>query len=160
MTNFHKTTTNYSGRTADMLLLQFVPSPVADAKVVPDVSKSPRIVSGIEKLVQRFALLFLTGAGTVRGSSEGTNFMPILTSGRIYDLVTLRAAAATANKDVASQIRAEDDRLGTPDDEALETSEVLELSLDRSTATVSVKVKITTVSGDSYVYVTPLATGV
>lgn len=161
MAKYHDSTTNYSGRTVDLLLLQFVPMPVADKIVRPDVSKSPRMVAGIEKLVQRFAQLFLTQMGSVRNrESEGTEFLGKLGSGQIYDDSTLRSAAAAANKAVFRQIRAEDASLETADDEALAESSIAELTMDRATATVSITFTLTTVAGDKYVYTVPVATGV
>ena len=160
MALYHKSTTTYTDRTVDLLLLQFVRSPVADAEVKPDVSVSPRIVTGIEKLVQRYAQLFLTQVGTVvNAETQGTGFMSALGTGHIYDLGTLTSYASAANKDVQTQIIVEDRALDTPDDEALANSEVIDLGMDRPTATVTVTVKLTTKAGDTYVYVTPIAMG-
>lgn len=161
MKTYHDSTTNYSGRTVDLLLLQFVDQPKSDVKVKPDVSKSPRMVTGIEKLVQRYALLFLTQVGSVKNCpNEGTEFMNRLGSGHIYDDNTLRSNAALANKTVFNLIRVEDKALDTADDEALLSSEITDLSMDRSTATVYVTVAITSVAGEKYVYTTPLSSGV
>ena len=159
--DYHKTTCDYSGRTVDMLLLQFVKEPVDEVIVKPDVSKSPMITTGVEKLVQRYAILFLTQLGTVKNcENEGTEFLTLLGSGKIYDINTLRSAAAAANATVLRQIKSEDKYLDTDDDEALEYSEITETSIDRSTATVFVTVKITSVAGETYTYTTPLMTGV
>ena len=161
MSVYHDSTTNYSGRTVDMLLLQFVAAPAADVVVSPDVSRVPRITAGVEKLAQRFAQLFLTQVGSVMNrGSEGTEFMNALGSGRIYNESTLRAAAAAANKDVFNQIRTEDLRLGTPDDEMLVESTIKDLGLDRARATVSITFALTTAAGNEYVYTVPVATGV
>lgn len=161
MSVYHDSTTNYSGRTVDLLLLQFVDMPRADVHVKPDVANVPRMTTGIEKLVQRFAQLFLTQVGTVRNrDAEGTNFMSLLGSGHIYDDNTLRSAAAAANKAVFNQMRTEDLALNTPDDEMLESSTITELKLDRYTATVSVTFALVTAAGDKYVYTIPVETGV
>lgn len=159
--NYHKTTTNYSGRSVDLLLLQFVSAPGADILVKPDVSKSPRIVTGIEKMAQRYALLFLTQTGSVKNSeSEGSDFLKLLGAGQIYDENTLDSAASAANNAVFRQMRLEDSTLETKDDEAIESSKVVEVEVDRNTASVSVTISLTSVAGESYVYTIPLATGV
>lgn len=159
--NYHKTTYDYSNRTVDLLLLQFVHEPGDEQIVRPDVSKQPRIVAGIEKLVQRYALLFLTQVGTVKNKdNEGTRFLSLLGSGHIYDDNTLRSAAAAANDSVLRQIQSEDRTLDTPDDEALRRSEIYETAIDRASATVYVTVLITSVAGETYKYTTPLTTGV
>ena len=159
--DYHKTTSNYSNRTVDMLLLQFVSEPAADILVHPDVSNVPRIVTGIEKLVQRYALLFLTQVGTVKNSdTEGTDFLSLLGSGNIYDDNTLKAESSAANDAVSRQIKTEDKYLDTPDDEALEHSEITDTELNRATSTVHVTASITSVAGETYVYTMPLTTGV
>lgn len=161
MSKYHPSKIDYNNRTVDLLLLKTVFSPVSDKIVDPDVSSEPMMVTGIEKLVQRFTLLFLTQLGTVRNSErEGTEFMSNLGSGRIYDESTLRSAASAANNAAMSQIRSEDARLGTPDDEALERSVVIDAKLDRGSSTVSLTIGITTVSGDTYTYITPIKAGV
>lgn len=158
---YHSVTTDYTGRTVDMLLLQFVSALEADILVRPDVSRDPRMTTGVEKLAQRYALLFLTQVGTVKNrESEGSNFLGLLGAGQIYDENTLRSAAAAANKTVSTQIKVADRNLGTADDEALDTADVTDTSVDRATASVSVTVAITTVAGERYVYTIPLATGV
>ena len=152
---------DYSGRTSDILLLKTVLKPVSDRIVTPDVSGTPMLTTGIEKLVQRYGILFLTGLGSVRNSeSEGTEFIESLGKGRIYDENTLKAAALMANKAVIRQIQQEDAVLETPDDEYLDDAEITELSIDRSTSTVTVKVEITARSGRKFVYITPISTGV
>ena len=156
-----RTSTDYSGRTVDLLILQFVDSPKTDIKVSPDVSKYPRMTAGIEKLVQRYALLFLTQVGTVKNMErEGTSFMQKLGSGFIYDESTLESAAAEANKAVVSLIRSEDSALDTDPDEALSTARVIDTHVDRGTASVHVTVEIVSVSGDRIVYIMPLKSGV
>lgn len=161
MSTYHKSTTNYSNRTVDLLLLQLVEEPKADAIVHPDVSNQPHMTTGIEKLVQRFTLLFLTQVGTIKNcEDEGTEFLSALGSGNIYDINTLRAAASAANKAVFTQIRNEDIDLDTPDDELLESSVISDLELDRSKATVYVTITLTTAAGEKYTYTTPVTTGV
>ena len=152
---------DYSGRTVDLLLLKSVIHPTSDIIVSTDVASSPMIVTGIEKLVQRYALLFLTQMGTVRNrQDEGSEFMTSLGRGVIYDENTLRAEAAKANSVVSRQIRLEDSDLDTPDDEALDSSTVTDIRLNRTERSVTVQVNIVTRSGDSYTYITPIAIGV
>lgn len=152
---------DYSGRTVDLLLLQYVMEPTAEIAVIPDVSKEPRIVTGIEKLVQRYSNLFLTEIGSVRNSDgEGTEFMRQMYSGQIYDDNTLRAAAASANDNVFRQLREEDVGTDIPDDELIARSTILSTSIDRGKSQITVTVQIETESGATYTYVTPVAIGV
>lgn len=85
--------------------------------------------------------------------------MTLLGGGRVYDENTLLSAASLANKSTFRQIVAEDSSNDTPDDERLSASEIKEVSISRATATVSVTVQITSAAGDTYTYITPIATG-
>ena len=152
---------DYSRRTVDLLLLKTVTRPVSETVVDPNVADVPMAVTGIEKLVQRYALLFLTQIGTVEGSpDEGSEFMRSLGRGMIYDESTLKAEAAKANSLVTRQIRREDAELETADDEALESATITDLKLDRFTKSVVVQVTIVTRAGSSYTYITPITIGV
>lgn len=158
---YPKTTTSYSNRTVDLLLLQLVPTPVADQKVTTSVANTPHITTGIEKLVQRYALLFLTELGSIQNRPlEGTEILTIMGQGRIYDESTLRSAAAAANKQVIRQIKGADQLDPPVADEALDTAEVTNLSLDRNTASVTIVINITSVAGETYTYVSPLKVGI
>lgn len=151
---------DYSGRTVDLLLLKTVLQP-ENKQVDPNVARTPMSVTGIEKLVQRYALLFLTEVGSVRNSiAEGTEFLQALGRGRIYDENTLSAQAELANKNVFRQITQEDADLDTADDERLSNSTIKELKLDRATATVFVTVRIESAAGESFTYTTPIRMGV
>lgn len=152
---------DYSGRTVDLLLLKTVIRPVSETVVCPNVANVPRAATGIEKLVQRYALLFLTQIGTVELSpDEGSEFMRSLGKGMIYDENTLKAEAAKANSLVTRQIKREDANLETTDDEALESATITDLRLDRATQSVLVQVTIVTRAGESYTYITPITIGV
>lgn len=158
---FSKSTTTYSDRTVDLLLLQTVYTPVTDKEVTPAVVTTPHIVTGIEKLVQRVALLFLTQQGSIKNSeSEGSTFITNLAHGKITDDYTLQIEATAAVTSVASQIKQEDVQLKTPDDEALQDLTAVDLQLNRSTATVTVSLEIVSVAGEHYTYTVPLKTGV
>ena len=161
MKNFHNTTTDYTGRTVDLLLLKTVLTPSRDVIVDANVPKSPHSVTGIEKLVQRYALLFLTQLGSIRNRpSEGTELMIKLRRGQLLDESSVRAEAALANRTVMKQIRSEDNSLDTPPDEALASSEVKDVTVDRTSSEITITVSLTTESGETYVYVTPLPKGI
>ena len=155
-----ESTIDYSGRTVDLLLLKTVLKH-ENKQVNPNITNQPMSVTGIEKLVQRYALLFLTELGSVMNSpNEGTEFLTSLSRGKIYDESSLSAAANLANKTVYRQIVSEDTAMETPDDEALDDSSIQDMKMDRATASVSVTVKITSVAGESFVYTTPIRMGV
>lgn len=161
---------DYAGRTVDLLLLKTILDvPVAGRRVgidVSNVSGEPMIVSGVEKMVQRFALAFLTAAGSVKfADAQGTNIIPDVAHGRVYNMSSLQTAAAEANMLARTQImaadsEAENDGDETPDDERLVGSEVVDLRFSREKASAMVSIRLATAAGASYVYIIPVAIGV
>ena len=156
---------NYAGRTVDLLLLKTVLDvPAVNQRVQVDVSDGtddPRIVTGIEKLVQRYALLFLNAMGSTKFRPDhGTNLIPRAAKGLIYSLATLESAAAEANLFASRQIRLADDGDDIPDDEHLVASEITDLVFVRTAAKVKISIRLTTAAGQSYVYIIPVNMGI
>lgn len=156
---------DYSGRTSDLLLLKTVLNvPVAGKRVeldVSNVSGEPMIVSGVEKLVQRFAICFINSLGSTKfAGGHGTNLVDRVRNGRVYNRSTLEAAAAEANLMASDQIKTADNGLETPDDEKLARSSVYAVEFSREKAMARVSVRLTTAAGKSYVYIIPVAVGV
>lgn len=156
---------DYSGRTVDLLLLKTVLDvPVVMKRVsldVSNVSGEPMIVSGVEKMVQRFAVAFINAAGsTMFRPDHGTEMIPKVAKGLVYDMSTLESVAAMANMDAKSEIMSADEGEDTPDDERLVDSEVVDLNFSREKSRVSVSIRLTTAAGTSYTYIIPVAIGV
>lgn len=157
-----KNIVDYSGRAVDLLLLKTVlAAPVVNKRVRLDVSDVPMSVAGVEKLVQRYALLFLTKFGSCHvDEGEGTRFVSRVQYGFVYDMPSLTAAAAEANLWTMTQVREGDAGLDTPQDERLVKSDVVDLKFSREKAEVMVSVRLTTEAGSSYDYIIPVAIGV
>ena len=156
---------DYAGRTVDLLLLKTVLDvPAVNQRVQVDVSDGtddPRIVTGIEKLVQRYALLFLNAMGSTKFRPDhGTNLIPRAAKGLIYSRSTLESAAAEANLFASRQIRLADDGDDIPDDERLVSSEITDLVFVRTAAQVKISIRLTTAAGQSYVYIIPVNMGI
>jgi len=156
---------DYSGRTVDLLLLKTILNvPAVNQRVgidVTDVVDEPRIVAGIEKMVQRFALVFINALGSTKFvESHGTEIVPNVSKGLIYSRATLESAAAEANLLASRQIMLADEGETTPDDERLVASEVTDLEFSRLKSTVKISIKLTTAAGKSYVYIIPVGVGV
>lgn len=163
MSSFSKV--DYAGRTVDLLLLKTILDvPVSMKRVdvdVSNVSGVPMIVSGVEKMVQRFALAFINAAGsTMFRPGHGTNIVPSVAKGMVYNMSTLEAAAAEANMLARIQIKAADEDEDTPDDERLVSSDVIDLRFSREKSEVMISIKLTTAAGNSYTYIIPVAIGV
>lgn len=156
---------DYAGRTVDLLMLKTVLNvPVLKERVGIDVSNVdgvPMIVSGVEKMVQRFALVFINAMGSARFRPDyGTNLVPQVSKGLVYNMATLEVEAAEANMLARTQVMAADDGEDTPDDERLVASEVVNLEFSRADARIKVSITLTTAAGNSYTYIIPVAVGV
>jgi len=153
---------DYAGRTVDLLLLKTVTNvPAVMQRVGLDVSEDPMIVTGIEKLVQRYAISFINAAGTTMFRQDhGTGLIPDVGAGLVYDMPTLEAEAAEANMQAFMQVTSGDEGEDTPDDEKLESSEVVGLEYLRSESRIRISIKLTTVAGNTYIYIIPVGVGV
>lgn len=156
---------DYAGRTVDLLLLKTVLDvPVMNKRVgidVSNVSGEPMIVTGVEKLVQRFAVAFINAMGSTKfRPNHGTNIVPQVSKGLVYDMSSLEVEAAEANLLAKTQTIEGDADEDTPDDEKLVDSEVTDLEFSRAEASIKISVRITTASGDSYTYIIPVPIGV
>lgn len=154
---------NYSGRTVDLLLLKTVLKvPVSNHRVRIDADGTPMIVSGVEKMVQRYALAFINAIGSTKfRPGHGTYLIPDVAEGRVYDMSTLTATASEANFMARDQIvKADSEESDTPDDERLVDSEVYDLKMSVDRSSVDVSVRLTSAAGDEYVYIIPVAIGV
>lgn len=157
---------DYAGRTVDLLLLKTILEvPFARTRMEIDVSNvagEPMIVSGIEKMVQRFANVFITAMGSAKfRETYGTNLVSRVKHGFVYNMATLEAEAAEANMLARTQIRqADEDEDETPADERLASSEVVDLVFSKEKATVRISILLTTEAGSSYTYIIPVPVGV
>lgn len=156
---------DYSGRTVDLLLLKTILEvPAVNKRMGIDVSNvhgEPMIVSGIEKMVQRYALCFINAIGSTRFMpSHGTEIVPDVMSGKVYSMATLETSAAIANLSALEQIQAADSGEDTPDDERLVNAVVTDLEFSRQKAMVRISVRLTSAAGESFVYIIPVAVGV
>jgi hypothetical protein len=156
---------DYAGRTVDLLLLKTVLYvPVANKRVELDVSNvvdEPMIVSGIEKMVQRFVIMFVNAAGSTKFREDhGTGLVPDVAKGLVYDMSTLEAEAAEANLIAGRQMILSVEGEDTPDDERFASSEVVGLDFSREKSTVMISIRLTTAAGRSYVYIIPVDIGV
>lgn len=157
---------DYADRTVDLLLLKTIlNAPFSRTRMGVDVSNvdgEPMIVSGIEKMVQRFANVFITAMGSAKfRETHGTNLVPRVQHGFVYNMATLEAEVAEANMLARTQIRqADEDENETPADERLANSTVVGLVLSKANATVRVSILLTTEAGSSYTYIIPVPVGV
>ena len=163
------TTASYAGRQLDMELLQHVAVPY-DQRVYPAVDherdgSGPRICSGMEKVVQRYAKLLLTDLGSVKFDDNlGNDLMSSIRKGEVYSTAWLTHLFNEANRNVLNAMIIDDndtDKFGDlPDDERIDSAELVDLEIDPATASVRIHVKITTLAGEEYEYIAPVSSGI
>jgi len=153
--------TDYSGRQVDVELLQTIPHPVVLRRVqVSNIYDTPKIVAGVQKLAQRYALLLLTAKGFVNFAQEqGSELIAQLMSGKIKDRGRLQHEFAKANARVLNQLR-KDARdtttFGTiPADEQLRSATLLDYEIDFASSSVFLRVKLVTRAGTSLEFIVP-----
>jgi hypothetical protein len=161
--------TSYAGRQLDMELLQHVGVPV-DQRVYPAVDhdrdgSGPRICAGMEKVVQRYAKLLLTDLGSVKFDDDlGNDLMSSVRNGRVYSRAWLTHLFNEANRNVLNAMILDDNDTDTfgdlPDDERIDTAELVDLDIDQASATVRIHVRIVTLAGEEYEYIAPVASGI
>jgi hypothetical protein len=153
------TTTNYSNRQIDIELLQTIVHPTGDTKMSISISQpTARVVSGIQKLIQRYACLFLSLQDSKFDPELGTDFMRLVAQGMVRTKENLATAFAFANADVM-EILLKDDvdpKYGVqPEDERIANVALIDYKIDVATATLSLTLLITTQGGDSIEFILP-----
>ena len=156
---------DYSGRQLDVELLSHVEKP-SDQTVNPHVDEDdggPCIVAGMEKVVQRYANLFLTESGSVKFNEDiGGSVLGDIRAGIVQSESYLSFIVTEADRKARDAMMAddEDETFGTqPDDEKLESTEIVSIGLDDRLSKVSVHVRLVTRAGSEYNFVVPVRTG-
>ena len=165
MPELRKTTKSYAGRQVDIELLQHVSEMLAKQKVEPDLV-SPKIVSGIEKAVQRYAKLLLTHIGTVKTDrSIGNTMLRDIGAGMVSNISELDNLYSVANANAMDALMLDDgdDAFGDiPDDERIVRTNLIDMELRYDPLTggrVYIHVFIETASGDGFTFVVPVPAG-
>ena len=154
-------TVDYSGRQVDIELLQSISKPVDLQQVsVSSVTQTPKIVTGIQKLVQRYTSLMLQLLGTTHFDQDnGSELISTVVAGAIGSPGTLQNLFAVANNKVIRQLKKDDvqtDVYGTmPNDERLDSTTLLDYDIDYGSSVAYLRIQITSVAGDSIEFIVP-----
>lgn len=157
MTQLSSSVKAYAGRTVDYLAFD-------DAKVSGDTLLSQTLVksaqpgaliTGIEKLVQRFLLELLTEIGSLHYTpNRGTYFITQLRAGIVQTSQDLFSAFSSAEVDVRNNLIREEDRNKDPADERYKSASLLSATLFGDTATLSII--LVSAAGESRTVIYPL----
>lgn len=165
-----KSTVDYAGRLVDLELLQSITDPGPVTRVYPTFTRLtedgytvPKMVTGVEKAVQRYFKLLMTDLGSVHFDEDvGGELVTRTFNGSISSTAVLNHLFALAN-DAALTKLAEDDVDETfgdiPDDERIVMTTLVSSQINPGTATISLSIEIEMASGSTYTYIIPVAAG-
>lgn len=153
------TTSNYDGRLIDIELLKTIQEPTQASQAVHlslTYQNQPRIVAGIEKLVQRYVLIFLTLVKSVKFDDQfGSIFMAAMTQGYLVNYGSLMDAFALSNSRVIATLINSSDNL--PLDEQLSSASLIDFNLDFTLGTITLSIELTSLAGTSAEFVVPIS---
>jgi hypothetical protein len=159
------TTTDTTDRALDLAVLFQIDSintvPKRMSLTVAGDDNTPYFITGLQKLVQRYVILFMTALNSNEYEpTAGTT----LIQQYLRSAVTRRSQIVhlfhLSNAQVSDQIRREDESSAfgatPPLDEQLASAQLVSFAIDTGTATVRLRVKLTSQAGDTAVFVLPV----
>ena len=154
--------TDYSGRQVDIEWLQSITRPRTDpTQLAFSFTSNTKIVTGLQRLAQRFTLTFLTNLQDIQfDQTFGTTFWRDLYRGAAQNIGRVAVAVNRAMLAALAQMQAEDvdtDTYGDmePDDQ-ISRATLVNYAIDRTTGTLNIEISIQSQAGTSYTYVLPV----
>lgn len=143
--------------TYDLETFQTVTSSEDNGRLYLTFSKdnTSRRVTGLQKLVQKYVLTFLTPKGSMSMHPErGTDFMNAFMKGGLQTRSGILSEFSFANLDTVQQIQSQelDD---DPDEEKLRRAVLLDYAVDFNTGILYFKVQLITAAGTEAVLIMP-----
>jgi hypothetical protein len=147
---------DYSGRTIDLHIFQGV-NPKELAVVTPSFGSISNYCTGIQKLIQRYAILLLTDIGSqVNFNDFGTDLMPTLSTSvsslNKFDLIPIFNFANAKVLDEFKVYQRQTPDL--PDDEQLNTSSLVDIQIINDS--VSLIINLVPVAEPAVTFIIPL----
>lgn len=151
---------DYTGRLVDLNIFQGV-RPVGDTQVYLGFGEAGEVVTGIQKLCQAFAKIFLTIVGTMEyHPAMGTDFVSAVKTGRIQDEADVRGEFALAADTVRQILSLDAEKTNPPADETLAGTVLESVSVDKAASKITLSVRVTSAAGDSRVVYLPVPTAI
>lgn len=150
--------TDYTGRLVDLFIFQNAKvSGEALIHLGFDGENGGKVTSGIQKMAQTWAILFLTERGSVSADPElGTDFVSNLRTGIIRDEATVRSEFGLAATLVSNNMLAFENADGLPDDEILDSAVLNNFNIDRKRGLLSLYVGLTSQAGTQHDILLPI----
>lgn len=141
--------TNYTGRSVDLFIFQGALS-AGEQQISLGFGTAGEVITGIQKLVQSFATLFLTRLGSVKYNSLlGSSFIASIQRGQIRNESDVRTEFALAVEDVRNILVTDAEANTPPDDETYASAELKEFELNKAASLLMLKVRVNSVAGES-----------
>jgi hypothetical protein len=151
---------DYSNRTVDLEIFQTEDPPELFRQLTmsPKEAGISRAVAGIQKVVQRYLLTFMTAKGSVRNRPDfGSVFMSAITSGLLQSRSAVVQYFSFANADVIRQMKAQDaGDASAPNDERIRVAYLADYIIDTSTSRLYLKISIETLAGAGAEFLVPV----
>ena len=145
-------TTNYYNRSVDLSVFQGIKSSGMATVDQALFTNGGEVCTGIQKLIQRWLIAFLTPEGTVKFHPEwGTEFLA--EAGNFKNEVEAETEFYLCNSDACDQLREEEDD-NMSDDERIDSVELKSVIV--SSTGFSLSVKINSLAGESSPLVLPI----
>lgn len=150
--------TDYTGRTIDLSIF-IGAKPAGEDKLTLDFTSGGDVITGIEKMVQTFTLLFLTEQGTVEYyPTLGTPFITSVRKGFINNESDVKNQFNLAVELIRQTMDLAADAAvpALPPDETYESAELLSFSLDKAASLLTMQIKVNSVAGSSRAVILPV----
>jgi hypothetical protein len=153
-----KITTDYSGRKKDVSIIRNInPTNPATQKVTLEFGKVSAYCAGVQKLVQRYMIIFMTEVGTQKSYPEfGTPFYGNIRRGNVVNKTDLVHKFNFANLKTVETIRTHQQKFNDiPLDEQINTAllgDIIFVARDQ----INIRILIKTNAGDNVDFLMPL----
>lgn len=153
---------DYTDRQLDVEALQTAKDPKFQIRLSKTLTSdnAHRKISGLQKLVQRYAIMFLNGEGTTKFSFDyGTDFIAAAQRGSISSRELVASEFAFANLSVRDNLLREQEDVSfgeMPDDEKFARADLEDYVIDTRTGYLYLKVRITSQAGDQAQFIIPV----
>jgi hypothetical protein len=155
---------DYTGRLMDLFIFQGA-KPKGDQLILPgfDGDSGGKVTSGIQKMAQTWAILFLTELGSIPYSPEvGSSFVSNLRLGLIRDESDVQTEFGLAAAQVADQLAlvTQAAEVTPPDDETLSSAELARFTVNDNTGTLTLYVRLTSQAGTKHDILLPVSVAI
>jgi hypothetical protein len=141
--------TDFAGRTVDLSIFQGI-KPAGRQPIELSFGDAGEVITGIQKVAQSFALIFLTELGSKPfDPTFGTPFLTAMRLGRFRTEADVQNEFSAATQRVQQILDQEAVAAGLPEDERFDDAILESFVLDKLTSTLKLEVRIRSVAGVS-----------